>query len=326
MYAVFNSANKGSAIEATGPCLRILANNLTLNAAMDFVQKPSLRSTETRTWPMSKASKYEVNIKWRSISSVNLLELSDAERATVLDKEYGTFEQRIRDWTALREQMCKDVFEASQSKHRRPYHQLIAERLLDFFGSKVGPKSAKETASDSAESNYNVFELLPSDEVRGQTWAIIAIMGDARYETEREKILDALGLQYFEQSKELLLSRNEYNCELLDVNDPKVQDYINSKVDFEDSYIQHFAKDIAIEAKQNLDKLIKEPLVAFLGSSDDASELLKQTNEMSQHESLKHADIAVVRMYSWLKLSSITMSKNRIARDPKAQDFFSKLR
>jgi hypothetical protein len=307
-------ANKGAAIEASGPSIRILATNMTLNYCIERVSDKN--NLETRTWPMSKANDSETELNWRSVSSLNLLKIDSSEQHEALEKEYSNFTLKVKEWVDFREKLSKDVFDASHSKKRRPYHQLFAERLLE-----------KPVQEQSYKLNYDtVPELQREEEVRGQSWTIIAIIGDAKYEKSKETILDDLGLSYFSLCINRLNDRKEYFFSTSDPSDPDVQDYINSKVDFEDEFLQPELNKLILEAKEKLNNLTKEPLVAFFAASEDVNELLKKSDELSKLESLKHADIAVVRMYSWLRLSSCCSAKSRSARDPRAQDFFTKMR
>lgn len=324
MYALFNLANKGSAIEAKGPYIRLLALNMSLSYCVDYVSEN--KNLETRTWPMSKATNSSTELNWRSVSSLNLLDLEPKAQHEALEREYALFNLKVDQWNNYREKLSKDVFEASQSKIRRPYHQLFAERLLE---KNVTVETTNETTNAESRDDSEkakVPELVRENEVRGQTWAVIAIVGDAEYEIKREAILDALGLNYFKECIKVLETNNDYNFSSTNVSDPNVQDYINTKIDFEDKIIQAQVDSLILDAKKALDALRKEPLVSFFAASEDASELLKKSEDLAKLECLKHADIAVVRMYSWLSLSSSTSARSRSARDPRAQDFFTKMR
>jgi len=275
---------------------------------------------------MSKATNSSTELNWRSVSSLNLLDMDPKAQHEALEKEYALFNLKVDQWNNYREKLSKDVFEASQSKIRRPYHQLFAERLLE---KNVTVETTNETTNAESKDDSEkakVPELVRDNEVRGQTWAVIAIVGDAEYEIRREAILDALGLNYFKECIGVLKAKSQYNFLSSDPSDPNVQDYINTKIDFDDQCIKTEVNLLILKAKKDLQALKKEPLVSFFAASEDASELLKKSEDLAKLECLKHADIAVVRMYSWLSLSSSSSAKSRSARDPRAQDFFTKMR
>ncbi len=341
-YAVFNLANKNTAIVSNrGPSLRILGLALSLECAKNLESK---QIAETRIWPMSCASK----INWRSVSNIDLLAVPQKDIEALLLKEYYTFEGRIASWNAYRNAKSVEVFESARLKERRPYHQLYAENLLqrvwpikntsfttlsapvdDATVSKAAILNPEEENCDVPERAYEVVpDYSREHEIRGQEWALIAIVGDTEYESAKEKILDSLGYKYFD----LLVAQNQPSkfdsaeaCNDCDVSKVEVQDSISGN-EMTAETEKHFINTVARQAKLDIEALVKEPLIAFFGVSDEPSQLLKLSSELSKEPDLLNADIAVVRMYSWLALNSSSKATEHTARDPRAKTFFKAMR
>lgn len=330
-YAVFNLANKNTAIVSNrGPSLRILGLGLSLECAKNLESK---QIAETRIWPMSCASK----INWRSVSNIDLLAVPQKDIEALLLKEYYTFEGRIASWNAYRNAKSVEVFESARLKERRPYHQLYAENLLQRVWPNKSSISSFLTEvpatvlnpEDVPEKAYDVVpDYSRENEIRGQEWALIAIIGDTEYETAKEKILDSLGYKYFD----LLVAQNQPSkfdsaeaCNDCDVSKVEVQDSISGN-EMTAETEKHFIDTVARQAKLDIEALVKEPLIAFFGVSEEPSQLLKLSAELSKDPNLLNADIAVVRMYSWLALNSSSKAIDHTARDPRAETFFKAMR
>ena len=285
--------------------MRILSLNSSLENAQALATK---QSAETRIWPMSCAA----NILWRSVSNIDLLGLVDID--AILVKEYNTFKGRIDSWNTYRSEKSVEVFESARLKERRPYHQLFAENLLQ--------RVKNGGSSDLASKVKDVPECPRDNEIRGQEWALIAIIGDTEYEKARENLLNDLGYKYID----FIASQNRaepLNAE--DVSKVEVQDSILNSPDpaiEEDAFVNTVAR----QAKLNIDALVKEPMIAFFGVSDEPQQLLKMSSELSKQADLLHADIAVVRMYSWLVLNSSSKASEHTSRDPRADTFFKAMR
>ena len=332
LYAVFNIANKGSAIEASSPFLRINGLNLTLQDA----QARDSNQVETRVWPMSTES----NMQWRTVSSKNLFGLSAEAATEALQSEYSAIGKRLDDWNVWRAQKSMEVMEASKNFFiRRPYHQLFAENLLQKAREQSSQTMDKVHGIVDVEAQTRIVpEFNRQEEIRGQTWALIAIAGDAHFESTREALLDELGATYFKSMAiklgvSLQSTSDEHSLDMykpVDINgrDPLLQDLVNKKVldlnitDFFQEYIE-----LAMVCQQKIDALIREPLIAFFGTSEDANDLVEMSEKLSKSPALLNADLAVVRMYSWIKLSSCSSNKiKHTSKDPRAESFFKSMR
>jgi hypothetical protein len=54
---------------------------------------------------------------------------------------------------------------------------------------------------------------------------------------------------------------------------------------------------------------------------------MKTSEDLSKSDEYKHADLAIVRMYEWIRLNDVTKAKNRTnIRDKTANDFFALMR
>jgi hypothetical protein len=302
MYAVFNSANADSAISSKRPQLRILALNVTMDEAREIEKKQSI---ETRIWEMSNA-----DFNWRSISNLNFIGLELSKIETMLLQEYQTFDARVSDWNFYRAQKEVDVVQA-RSK-RRTVHQIHAEHLL--YSNKM-PK---------VEQTTTVASIKRDEELRGQNWALIAIIGDANAEALKENIINKLGLSYMNHLR--LHIGIDIDIEMPENQDALLFAFNNLDAEKQEQIKANFSDDV-YSAHRDLDSIVCEPLVAFFASAEKPEDLEKKSDELSKLESLKNADIAIVRMYSWLNLSKVnTVKAKHVARDPRANEFFSSMR
>ena len=93
----------------------------------------------------------------------------------------------INAWNEMREIEIASAMAAVHSNVKRSVRSVRAVALLESVDVPAPEKPSYATVKD-----------LPRDqEVRGQSWAIMAIVGDAAYEIKRRKILDDLGNQFF---------------------------------------------------------------------------------------------------------------------------------
>ena len=309
MYAVFNSANADSAISASRPYLRILASNMMLHEAQALEKTQPI---ETRIWKMSDAK----NIYWRTISNLNLLIYKGSEKIeAVLLEEYATFDQKVLNWNAYRNEKYNSVM---QAKHeRRGVQQIYAENLLASNAKAIGQTNGQTTGQ--------TIEVKRDEEIRGQNWALIAIMGDSTYEIAKESYMNELGLDFFCYLNECL--ELKIDC----FTQPSNQDIILQAFNSLDAEVQETLKTNfefkIMECQNKIQSLINEPLVAFFGVAERPEDLEKQSDELSKLDSLKNSDIAIVRMYSWLNLSKANSVKAKhTSRDPRANEFFNTMR
>ena len=258
-------------------------------------------------------------VHWRPITTLNLAAhagSSDAAKAA-LQSEYASIEGRIRAWTAMRDQESLDVATAAETRSLRPTEELLALNALatavpvadsapvaDTNGPRVGPVGPLEKAYAAAQSAQLAQRsvdggavgapvpaplkmppratALPRDaELRGQLWALVAILGDATAETSKRDIRRTLGASL------------PIDGTLSDADRVK-----------------------AAEAQAALDLIVEEPLVAFLETSDDPEALEKKAADAAEAHEFKHADLVVVRLYEWIKLAHVRDSKaTRVSRN-----------
>lgn len=326
--AVFNTANVGSSIKASAPSLRIIS------VGLPYIQSKELSNqldVETRMLPVSRGPKLAdgsgSDIHWKPISNECLSALDDASAKLKLQAEYESIAERVSSWNSLRESIDAEVSKAAQDKIMRSVQQVRAEALLamlrdleqcdsitDAHAADAGPSDGKATVEDP--KTKFVPKLSRDMETVGQTWALIAIMGDAEYTKKKSDILDAIGSSYFEFLKESTGLDDENEAEAkwtLDTN--------NSL----DIFLRNLVKPLSLA----LTDLKEEPLVSFFDSSDDADALNKKAEILSKAHELRHADIAIVRMYTWLNLR--TAQSHRIAHKTRgdntsAAEFFAAMR
>jgi hypothetical protein len=252
------------------------------------------------------------NIYWRTISNLNLLIFKGTEKIeAVLLEEYATFDSKVFNWNNYRNQKNDEVMQARSE--RRGVQQIYAENLLSSI------KNVNKNMTNQIE------EIKRENELRGQNWALIAIVGDSTYEIEKELLTNKLGLDFFTFIVMIL------GLKIDDVAKPSNQDIILQTFSSLDAEAQENIKNNFEENITNCDEkikfLINEPLVAFFGASERPEDLEKYSDELSKLDALKNADIAIVRMYSWLNLSKAnTVKAKHTSRDPRANEFFNTMR
>lgn len=301
MSAVFNCANTQSAIRASGPCVRILGLNLSRPEATELSTGHDI---ETRVWHMSS----EDSIFWRPITNTNLSTTNDFEES--LKNEYDSVPKRLSDWNAYRSAVTQEVLDAAKNHVMRPVLQVRAMFLLAEQERSSGNLEASEVTK--------VPQVSRASELRGQSWALIGIVGDASYETSRADILDRLGLQYFEYLKTIGPADAS--------NDDLEAHFMLSGPQGHEDMLEALKHDI-LKTRNSLQEISKEPMVAFFDVSEDPEALqAKSQSLVAKVPSLLHADLAVVRMYSWIKLDyKAKTAKAHTSRDPKANDFYKSM-
>lgn len=318
-YAVFNTANQDAVLRASGPSIRVLGLYCDQDA-VDTIKEQC--QTETRQWQMSKPDM----LHWRTVSNTNLMALGPNALGPALDAEYAQIPKKVEAWNLWRREQSQDVLDAAANKTRRSEAQVIATHFLNDCETikkeaieATEPAKPEEHAEPAIERVSitkipKVKEVSTSHELRGQSWALIAILGDAHYEQEKQRLLNDLGTFYLSSFKH---------------NDDDVQSlHYTEALKQAEALQQQEAFDLKVaETHTHIKALREEPLVAFFAASESAEDLVKQADDLSKRPELLHADLAVVRMYSWLTLKTIKNPKiHHKARDPKAEEFFERLR
>lgn len=319
--AVFNVANVGSSIKASCPSVRIIS------VGLPYIQSKELTNqldVETRMLPVSRGPKSAdgtgSEIHWKPISNECLSALDQASATIQMQLEYESINDRVAKWNKLRDSIDAEVTKAAQDKVMRSVNQVRAEALLAMLRglpevpeSETGPVAMPEVKFDDAKF---VPKLSRDMETVGQTWALIAILGDSVYSTKKSEILDAIGSSYFEFLKE--------STGLDDENEAEARWHSEST-----NSLEPFLQKLVMPMADALRDLTEEPLVAFFDSSDDAEALNKKAEQLSKAPELKHADIAIVRMYTWLNLrmaQSHRIEHKTRGSNASAAEFFAAMR
>lgn len=320
--AVFNTANTDASIKASGPSLRIISVGLPFIQSKELCDQLDL---ETRMLPMSKGPKLAdgsgCDIHWKAISNACLVDLDSDAAKVQLQLEYESIRDRVTKWNEMRDSIDAEVTKAAQEKVMRPVYQVRAEALLAMLREAMlrDAETARPEASSAAAAPLAakfVPKLSRDMETVGQTWALIAIMGDADYTKKKSDILDAIGKSYFEFLKS--------SVGLDDENEAEAKWHADASYD-----LTPFLLNMVKPMSEAILALKEEPLVSFYDSSDDADALNKKAEALSKTLDLKHADIAIVRMYTWLNLR--TVQSHRIEHKTRgdnasASEFFSAMR
>jgi len=221
--------------------------------------------------------------------------------------------EKFEKWNAYREQISSDLHVAMTSKQLRNRRIVIFERILAIF----------ETIYNKTLDAKNVVKPISrQDELRGQSWAIIAFVGDADRDISRTLLIESMANEYFN----FMCTKVSSDSAAHDVSD----DYVVSAYFLKEDNV-HLDNLFISENYNDMSSILSlknEPMIALYGFSDDAEGLVEKSTKLAELPSLKHADIAVVAMYSWLFLESWKKSKSikRTSRDPKADAFFKKMR
>ena len=309
-FAVIQSANHGSKISASGPHVRLLGLSLNAHEAETVMAKHS--TVETRMIPMSKAPRSAADtdrpleIHWRTVGCTEYTSVADYHA------DLETTTHRLSEWTKYREAAETDVVSAARDHRQRPVYTVRAEGLLSMLDVErpgfLEPSSAK-----------NVPNLSRADEIVGQTWAILAIVGDASYELAKQMALEALGRKFFA----LMCTTTG----LTDESDAEAKWYGLDET-IREPLMKTFLDTHVTATRDILKNLTEEPMVAMFKASEDPDDLNKTAETLAGHPDMKHADVAVVRMYAWLALR--TAKSHRVKHVCKgsaaAKDFFEAMR
>ena len=159
-----------------------------------------------------------------------------------------------------------------------------------------------------------------TEEVRGQSWCLLGLVGDASYEKQRLALLDSLG-NIYKHSLQCFLNLESEDFDTL-------ESAFFEKCSSETPVSADLGLEAAIQDHSDqLEGLVNEPLVTFLEFSDDSEHLIGVADKLAQTETFKHITLAVVRMYEWINLNySVQDSSRRKYRDEKCNSFFSAMR
>ena len=335
IVAVFNIANLDATIKASGPFLRIVSCGLNFFESKAILAKVPI---ETRMIPVSRGPKAAdgsgSEVHWRAITNSSLIGTTDEEAHDVLTAEYESINDRVASWNAWRESIDESVNAAARDKIMRPVYQVRAEYLLDYYYT-TRPDSAPTAGVMSTTK-------LDRDLETSDLWCLVALMGSADYAKRKSEILDGLGEAYYAMLKENAALKRGLGGEAgategaadaareADATDNGPE--ADERLWFEEPNLEmmnHFLDDIVAPVAEAIRLLPEEPLVSFFEASDDADGLNEKAAWLSKAPELKHADIAVVRMYTWLNLRAHRNLKlKHVPRgtNDTANNFFSAMR
>ena len=216
----------------------------------------------------------------------------------------------IADWTTMRQSDIAEAAAAVHSTVKRSVKSLRAVALLDSWNAPKAPRPDYK----------KVPEVARDQEIRGQSWAIIAIVGDPIYETRKRQILDELGSRFFDTIRDSCPGQT-------DQHDEDSLQYVFENLHDKDHITQIFNETYTSIAAAELQNLVQEPQIAIFGFGDDPDALKDKAKTLSGAPGLMHASIAVVRMYSWLNLNFVDSHKiEHTSRLPMADSFFKAMR
>lgn len=281
--AVFlvNVANRDCVPYASKPYVRILG----------LVDRPDVDPEFVLTRCVERSSKG--NIVWTSIST-------DASRGSP------------DSWVHWRAEVAAEVHMAAETRVMRPIAMVRATGLLQMFGDSDA--GSAPGAAARPESRI-VPEISHDKEIRGQAYALIAIMGDAETYKAKEALLTDLGTMYLDaiQAFTGLDSPKDAEEHFYMWSPDKREEALNT------------LKPAVTDTRNRLNILVSRPLVAFFDVSEDPEALQRKAADLAAWPELLHADIAVVRLYSWIALDKTYGSKH-VTRSPMGQEFFDAMR
>jgi hypothetical protein len=215
------------------------------------------------------------------------------------------------EWNKMREKEIQITMNAMESVSKRSVKALRAVALIHSLGF---------TPVVEHKAYAKIPDISRDQEIRGQSWAIMAIIGDPDYENARRKCLDDLGTEFFEMIK------NHTNGQADNTDEDALQ-LIFENLRERDELLKSFNEKNTVLTKHDIDALPQHPQIAIFGFGDDPDVLKERASKLSQLHDLKHANIAVVRMYSWLKLNFVDSHKiEHTSRLPIANSFFKAMR
>jgi len=247
--------------------------------------------------PMSLVCDGTLNISWHTVSA-----------------DGGQRTNKLEAWNSWRSQQIQDVSKASAERQMRPIFQVRAEKLIaDYTDYSSKPVAVATTVPSVARDS----------EVRGQTWALIGIAGDADYEMRRASILDSLGSDYFRAVEDYVCSKIKDRAPDLD----SANEFYESEF-MKHEWPENFMRNRTEQAINDLEAIVCEPSIAFFGASENADSLVASADVLAKRPELVHIDLAVVRMYVWINLEYHKRSKTieRVNRNKVADEFFKAMR
>lgn len=242
---------------------------------------------------------------------VRLVDRSTKDRVAWTSVSASLEHQSPEPWTSWRRAVSHEVLEAAQSRTMRSVAKARASGLLSMWPLAM---DAPEGPCAGPAPRI-VSEVSRDGELRGQTWAAIAIIGDPEAAQARDEILETLGRQYFEALKSFTGQETDETAE---------EHFFLWTPDKRDTFMETLQGPTR-DAHLALRTIIVRPCVAVFDVSEDPDDLARRIADLASVPELLHADIAVVRLYSWLAVDRTYGSKH-VARNPAAQELFDAMR
>ena len=256
---------------------------------LGLVEHPNIGEDFVVTRCVERSTK--ANIVWTFVSS-------DSSRASP------------DSWVNWRTEVAHEVHMAAEARIMRPIALVRATGLLQML-----PTDPVHEATAEASDRSVVPEVGLNQEIRGQSYALIALMGDPEAYKAREALLTNLGTTYLEAIQAF--------TGLDDPKDAEETFYMWSP-DKRDEALSTLRPAVD-DTRRRLGLIISRPIVAFFDVSEDPEALQAKAAELAKWPELLHADVAVVRLYSWIALDKTYGSKH-VTRGPLGQEFFEALR
>lgn len=286
-FVVFNVAHKKASIRADGPSIRILGRYINEYYALSAARE---RPYETRVWPVSHVGgpHESVQIHWRPITNINLSVLSNDEAHEALEHEYASVEARKSKWTSFRNSVERDVLQAAENHVLRPVDSIRGTSLME------APTNVRPAPTEDSLEGPNGIEVVDPvvKPVPDQMYMILGIHGDADFEIQKQQHLESLGRAYKLKASQFLGLTDDSAVERAFAQLPEDRQH-EFWTSFEATIVEH---------KTQMDALVQEPMVAFFDVSYDYTQLKDKVATYAEHPDLRHIDLAVVKMYSWLRL------------------------
>jgi len=321
-YVVFNIAHHKAHIHADGPSLRLLGRFSSQESALEHSKK--FPNIETRIFPVSKYSGPGLppEFHWRPITNVNISSMTDSEAYAHLETEYASVDQRVKDWIDWRTTISKEVYDAAKEHVLRPVETCRAENILHELHDtsiEMNTQASKTVETSTLTSNF-VPSIAKDLEIRDQDYMILCIMGDARYEREKELVLKELGTKYFSLCRDIV-------PEGTNLTNDRVEAAVYASEELQ-AQMRLRLQPFVDHAQHQLDALIQEPMVAFFDTNFKEEPLEEKIVKYAEHGDFFHYDLAIVRMYQWLRLDKGLSIKNvkHVARNEEARSFFEAMR
>jgi len=351
MSYCFNYANVNTdAIRASKCSIRILGAYITDEEAQHVVKQSAVETftVSKNTWiTLTHTGVINHGGDMSHLSAWN--DWRQAEQLRVRNQTEGKISRSLKQIRAAYLLSCPEPVAYSDANTNSACKDLA----LSNSDNQHSKTSATATNIDKAivqamdESTFAVAQatkrsLLPSisreSEIRGQTWCLVAIFGDAHSEQVKQEILETLGAKYFQhlESKGVFSEPEEFKY-FTCADDATMQSNVESAA--QDIQLDAFDKqmetivlalqqDIAI-AKRRMQQLEREKQysVSFLDVSDTPEPLIAKSEKAKMSPIYKHIVLGVVRMYEWIQLDHFAKFKQKVihADSPQAKQFFETL-